>query len=99
MNIVIPLAGKSSRFFDEGFMKPKYLLPLHDERTMIEGATDTLYLKGNLIFIVQKEHCEKYQIDTFLKEKYRDCTITYLDHYTSGCVESVFLAILIIHSH
>ena len=92
MNIVIPLAGKSSRFFDEGFMKPKYLLPLHDGRTMIEGAIDTLYLKGNLIFIVQKEHCEKYQIDTFLKEKYPDCTVTYLDHYTGGCVESVFLA-------
>jgi dTDP-glucose pyrophosphorylase len=92
MNIVIPLAGKSSRFFNEGFMKPKFLLPLHDGRVMIEGATDTLHLKGNLIFIVQKEHCEKYQINTFLKEKYPDCTVTYLDHYTGGCVESVFLA-------
>jgi len=91
-NIVISLAGKSQRFFDEGFTKPKYYLPMADGKTMIEHSIDTLDISGNLILIVQKEHCEKYQIDTFLKEKYPTATIRYLDYYTQGAAESIYLA-------
>jgi len=91
-NIVISLAGKSQRFFDEGFTKPKYYLPMADGKTMIEHSIDTLDISGNLILIVQKEHCEKYQIDTFLKEKYPTATLRYLDYYTQGAAESVYLA-------
>jgi hypothetical protein len=92
MNIIVPLSGRSSRFLNYGFQKPKFLLPLHDGRTMIQGAVDSLNLKGQLIFIVQTEHCEKYGIDTFLKENYPDSIIAYLDHYTDGCVQSVLEA-------
>lgn len=92
MNIVIPLSGRSSRFLNYGFQKPKFLLPLHDGKTMIEGAVDTLGLEGQLIFIVQTEHCEKFNIDNFLKEKYPTSIIKYLDHYTEGCVQSVLEA-------
>jgi hypothetical protein len=72
MNIVIPMAGKSSRFFEAGFTVPKFLLPLspsEGSKTMIEGAVDSLQMVGNLIFIVQRDHC-MFNIDTFLKEKY-----------------------------
>ena len=92
MNIIISLAGRSSRFFNNGFTKPKFYLPLHDNTTMIEGSVNTLNMEGQYIFIVQEEHCEKYKIDTFLKQKYPSCIIRYLDTYTSGCVESVYLA-------
>jgi NDP-sugar pyrophosphorylase family protein len=91
-NIVISLAGKSKRFFDEGFTKPKYYLPMADSKTMIEHSIDSLNISGNLILIVQREHCEKYQIDTFLKEKYPNATVCYLDSYTEGAAESVYLA-------
>jgi len=94
MNIVIPMAGKSSRFFDVGFTVPKFLLPLsplEGSKTMIEGAVDSLHMEGNLIFIVQRDHC-KYNIDTFLKEKYPTSTVLYLERYTDGCVESVYEA-------
>ena len=91
-NIVISLAGKSQRFFDEGFTQPKYYLPMADGKTMIEHSIDSLDICGNLILIVQKEHCEKYNIDTFLKEKYPTATIRYLDYYTQGAAESVYLA-------
>jgi len=94
MNIVIPMAGKSSRFFDAGFTVPKFLLPLspaEGSKTMIEGAVDSLHMEGNLIFIVQRDHC-KYNIDTFLKEKYPACKVLYLERYTGGCVESVYEA-------
>lgn len=92
MNIVIPLSGRSSRFLNNGFNKPKFLLPLHNDKTMIEGAVDSLNIIGQLIFVVQTEHCKLFQIDKFLKEKYPESIITYLDHYTDGCVQSVYEA-------
>jgi len=91
-NIVISLAGKSQRFFDEGFSKPKYYLPMADGKTMIEHSIDSLKIPGNLILILQKEHCEKYNIDTFLKSIYPNAIIRYLDQYTQGAAESVYLA-------
>ena len=91
-NIVISLAGKSQRFFDEGFTKPKYYLPMADSKTMIEHSIDSLNISGNLILILQREHCKKYQIDTFLKEKYPNAKVCFLDSYTEGAAESVYLA-------
>jgi UTP-glucose-1-phosphate uridylyltransferase len=92
MNIVIPMAGQSSRFFKDGFTIPKYLLPISQTEpytTMIEGAADSLHLTGRLIFIIQREHT-MYGIDTFLRNKYPESVILYLERYTSGCVESVY---------
>lgn len=91
-NIVISLAGKSQRFFDEGFKQPKYFLPMDNGKTMIEHSIDTLHINGNLILIVQKDHCEKYKIDSFLKEKYPNAIIRSLDFFTQGAAESVYLA-------
>lgn len=94
MNIVIPMAGKSARFFEAGFRMPKYLLPLTPKEgniTMIEGAVNTLHMEGQLIFIIQRDHTI-YGIDTFLREKYPTSIILYLERYTGGCVESVYEA-------
>jgi len=94
MNVVIPMAGKSARFFDAGFTVPKYLLPLSPKEgslTMIEGAVNSLHIPGQLIFILQREHC-MFGIDTFLKEKYPEAIVLYLERYTGGCVESVYEA-------
>ena len=91
-NIIISLAGKSERFFKNGFSKPKYYLPMYEGKTMIEMAIDTLQIPGILYLIVQREHCNKYQIDTFLKEKYPSAILCYLDEYTQGSAESCYLA-------
>jgi quercetin dioxygenase-like cupin family protein len=91
-NIVISLAGKSERFFNEGFTKPKYYLPMIDGKTMIEMAIDSLNIPGSLYLILQKEHCEKYQIDKFLQEKYPNAILCYLDRYTEGAAESCYIA-------
>jgi CTP:phosphocholine cytidylyltransferase-like protein len=92
MNIVIPLAGKSSRFFDAGFKTPKYLLPIHTGETMIEGAVNSLHMEGQLIFVVQRVDCEKYGTDILLQKSFPSAILTYLDYYTGGCVESVYVA-------
>lgn len=92
-NILVSLAGKSSRFFENGFTQPKYYLPMADEgKTMIEAAIDTLDIHGKLILIIQQEHIEKYSIDKFLKEKYPDAVQCVLTEYTQGAVESCYKA-------
>jgi len=91
-NIVISIAGKSQRFFDEGFQKPKYFLPMANGKTMIEMAIDTLNIPGQLILILQQEHCDKYGIDIFLKEKYPSAILRYLDYYTEGAAQSCYIA-------
>jgi len=94
MNIVIPMAGQSSRFFKDGFTVPKYLLPISQKDpyiTMIEGAADSLHMNGRLIFIIQREHT-MYGTDTFLRKAYPESVILYLERYTGGCVESVYEA-------
>jgi mannose-6-phosphate isomerase-like protein (cupin superfamily) len=91
-NIVISLAGRSERFFNEGFTKPKYYLPMIHGKTMIEMAIDSLNIPGILYLILQKEHCEKYQIDKFLQEKYPNAILCYLDRYTDGSAESCYIA-------
>jgi hypothetical protein len=55
-------------------------------------AIESLNIPGKLFIIVQKEHCEKYGTDTFLKEKYPTATICYLDKYTEGAAESCYMA-------
>ena len=94
MNIVIPMAGKSERFFKEGFTVPKYMLPIEGgetPRTMIQGAVDSLHMEGNLYFIVQRDH-EIYGVTKFLTDAYPTATVLYLERYTGGCVESVYEA-------
>ena len=91
-NVLISLAGRSQRFFNEGFNKPKFILPIDNGKTMIEAAIDTLNIPGQLILIVQKEHCDKYNIDTFLQEKYPTAIIRYLDSYTDGATQSCYIA-------
>ena len=91
-NIVVSIAGKSERFFKAGFTKPKYMLPMKDGKTMIENAINSLNIPGNLFLIVQREHCDKFGIDVFLKDTYPDVTICYLDKYTDGAAESCYIA-------
>ena len=63
LNIVIPMAGKGSRFQDAGYTFPKPLIDIMDQ-TMIEVVVKNLKprCRHRFIFIVQKEHYEKYDL-------------------------------------
>ena len=68
LNIVIPMAGRGSRFADAGYAFPKPLIDVHG-RTMIEVVIDNLRPKvpHRFIFICQREHYEKYDLYNILK--------------------------------
>ena len=91
LNILIPMAGAGSRFFQAGYTFPKPLISIKN-LTMIEVVLNSLNINGNFIFIVRKEDIEKYNINYFLKNLKKKCKIVTLDKLTDGAACSALLA-------
>ena len=91
LNILIPMAGAGSRFFQAGYTFPKPLISIKN-LTMIEVVLKSLNIDGNFIFIVRKEDIEKYNINYFLKNLKKKCKIVILDKITEGAACSALIA-------
>ena len=91
MNVLIPMAGAGKRFFDAGYVFPKPLIEV-DNKPMIQWVIESLNLQANYIFIIQKEHQEKYNIKSVLKILQPECKIIELDHLTEGAACTTLLA-------
>ena len=91
MNVLIPMAGAGKRFFDAGYIFPKPLIEI-DNKPMIQWVIESLNLQANYIFIIQKEHQEKYNIKSVLKILQPNCKIIELDHLTEGAACTTLLA-------
>jgi len=91
MNIIIPMAGRGSRFEQAGYTPPKPLIEVNG-KPMIQVVIENLNLDGNYIFLVQKEHYEKYNLETVLTTLKPGCRIVQIDGITEGAACSVLLA-------
>jgi HAD superfamily hydrolase (TIGR01509 family) len=91
MNILIPMAGAGSRFEKAGYTFPKPLIDVNG-KPMIQVVVDNLNIDANYIFIVQKSHREKYNLDTLLNLISKDCTIIDVDGITEGAACTALLA-------
>ncbi len=91
MNVLIPMAGAGKRFFDAGYVFPKPLIEV-DNKPMIQWVIESLNLNANYIFIIQKEHQEKFNIKSVLKILQPNCKIVELDHLTEGAACTTLLA-------
>ena len=69
LNIVIPMAGRGSRFAEAGYTMPKPLIDVHG-RYMIEYVIENLKpnREHRFIFICQEEHLQKYGLKEKLEE-------------------------------
>ena len=65
MNVLIPMAGRGSRFASQGYTFPKPLIEVNG-KPMIQVVTENLNIKANYTFIVQKEHYEQYNLNYLL---------------------------------
>lgn len=91
MNIVIPMAGAGSRFEKAGYTFPKPLIDVGG-KPMIQVVVENLNMAGEYIFIVQKEHRQKYALDYLLKNISRGtCKIVEVDGITEGAACTVLL--------
>lgn len=82
LNIVIPMAGLGSRF-DKLYSFPKPLIDIYG-KTMIQVVVESLGIDANYIYIVRKEHCEKYNLKMLLNVITPNCKIIEIDNITEG---------------
>ncbi len=91
MNVLIPMAGAGSRFQKAGYTFPKPLIDVNG-MPMIQRVVDNLNIDANYIFVVQKEHREKYHLDTMFKLFVKNFTVVETDGVTEGAACTVLLA-------
>lgn len=93
INIVIPASGRGSRFAEQGYILPKPLISVNG-KPMIQCIVENLNIKANYIFLVLREHYEKYALQYLLPLicKENSCKIVVVDSVTQGAACTVLLA-------
>lgn len=92
LNVLIPMAGAGSRFQQAGYTFPKPMIQVHD-KPMIQVVVDNLGLEANYHFVVQKEHREQFNLDTFLNLiSPGKCEVIEVDGLTEGAACTALMA-------
>jgi len=91
MNILIPMAGAGNRFASRGYTFPKPLIEIYG-KPMIQFVVENINIKANYIFIVQKEHYQKYNLNYLLPLIAPKCNIVQVDGLTEGAACTTLLA-------
>jgi HAD superfamily hydrolase (TIGR01509 family) len=91
LNVLIPMAGAGSRFEQAGYTFPKPLIEVKG-KPMIQIVVENLNLDANYIYVVQKSHREKYNLDTLLNLITPGCKIVETEGLTEGAACTALLA-------
>lgn len=91
LNVLIPMAGAGSRFESAGYTFPKPLIDVVG-KPMIQLVVENLNMDANYIYVVQKSHREKYNLDTLLNLITPNCNIVEVDGVTEGAACTTLLA-------
>ncbi|MPW31302.1 NTP transferase domain-containing protein [Agarivorans sp. B2Z047] len=93
LNIVIPMAGKGSRFVNAGFTQPKPLIEINGKK-MIEVVINNLKpaCEHRFIFICQNEHIKRYNLHQIFSESCNNFEVVGIDGVTEGAAITVLKA-------
>jgi HAD superfamily hydrolase (TIGR01509 family) len=91
LNVVVPMAGAGSRFAAVGYTFPKPLIDVRG-KPMIQVVVEALNIQANFVYIVQREHYEKYNLKHMLNLITPDCKIVCVDGITEGAAVTVLKA-------
>lgn len=93
LNIVVPMAGRGSRFAQAGYKMPKPLIDVFGH-PMIEYVTKNISpdCEHRFIYVCQEEHLKKYGLADELERMSPGCVIITIDHITEGAACTVLLA-------
>jgi HAD superfamily hydrolase (TIGR01509 family) len=91
LNVIVPMAGAGSRFEKAGYTFPKPLIDVQG-KPMIQLVVESTNIEATFIYIVQKSHREKYNLDTLLNLITPNCKIVEVDGITEGAACTVLLA-------
>lgn len=93
INIVLPIAGRGSRFAEAGFVLPKPLIPVHGI-PMIEVVVNNVRprCEHRFIFVALKEHLDHLGMSETLERVAPGCIIIPVNEVTEGAACTVLLA-------
>lgn len=91
MNVLIPMAGAGSRFAQAGYTFPKPLIDVRN-KPMIQVVVENLNIEATFIYVVQKEHRLKYNLDVLLNMITPNCKIVEVNGLTEGAACTTLLA-------
>lgn len=91
LNVLVPMAGSGTRFAQAGYTFPKPLIDVNG-MPMIQVVVENIGLDANFIFVVQKEHREKYNLDMMLGLIAPGCKVIETDVLTEGAACTALLA-------
>lgn len=93
LNIVIPMAGRGSRFSDAGYKMPKPLIDMNG-KYMIEVVTNNIRpnCEYQFIYLCLQEHLERYDLASRLRKIEPNCKIVAVEQVTEGAACTVLLA-------
>jgi NDP-sugar pyrophosphorylase family protein len=93
LNIVIPMAGRGSRFSDAGYTVPKPAIPIHG-MPMIELVARSLRpaRPHRFVFLALADHLERFDFDWMLRRIDPACLVVPVDTVTEGAACTVLLA-------
>lgn len=83
VTLVLPLAGKGSRFSELNYNKPKPLLEINN-KPMVVQAVECLPKTKNKIFICLNEHIKNFNLKDELLRYYPESQILGIDEVTEG---------------
>ena len=93
INIVLPIAGRGSRFSEAGFELPKPLIEVHG-KPMIEVVVNNIkpLCEHRFIFMALKEHLDHLGMKDTLNRIAPGCIIVSVNEVTEGAACTVLLA-------
>jgi len=91
LNVLIPMAGAGSRFEKAGYTFPKPLIEV-GKKPMIQVVIENLNIDANYIFVVQRDHRIKYNLDTLLNLIAPGCKVIETQGVTEGAACTALLA-------
>jgi len=91
LNVLIPMAGAGTRFSQAGYTFPKPLIEVNG-RPMIQVVVENLNIQANYIFLVQREHYERYNLKYLLNLIAPNSKCVLVDGVTEGAACTTLLA-------
>lgn len=91
LNVLIPMAGEGSRFAQAGYTFPKPLIEVRG-KPMIQVVTENLNMDARFIYLVRKEHYEKYNLKYLLGLIAPNHEVVLVDGLTEGAACTTLLA-------
>ncbi len=98
--MVMPMAGRGSRFASQGVAQPKPLVELAG-RPFFWWATESLRRSakvGEMAFVVLEEHVRAFRIDERVKEYFPDAIVVAIPDVTSGAAETATIGLRALNS-